>query len=133
SRGSAGEDPPVTEAPATEAPATEAAATQAAATRVRPRRRTVGSGFSSRANSIGFFRWLLAFSVIFSHAGPLAGFYGQQDLGTQISDEQSLGGVAVAGFFFFSGFLISRSRARTGVVRYFWRRCLRILPAFWCA
>ena len=95
--------------------------------------RTVASGFSSRANSIGFFRWLLAFSVIFSHAGPLAGFYGQRDLGTQISDEQSLGGVAVAGFFFFSGFLISRSRARTGVVRYFWRRCLRILPAFWCA
>ena len=94
---------------------------------------TVATSFSSRANSIGFFRWLLAFSVIFSHAGPLAGFYGQEDLGTQISDEQSLGGVAVAGFFFFSGFLITRSRARTGAVRYFWRRVLRIMPAFWCA
>jgi peptidoglycan/LPS O-acetylase OafA/YrhL len=98
-----------------------------------PRVRTVAGSFSSRANSIGFFRWLLAFSVIFSHAGPLAGFYGQRDLGTQISDEQSLGGVAVAGFFFFSGFLITRSRARTGIVRYFWRRVLRIMPAFWCA
>ena len=95
--------------------------------------RSVGTAFSSRANSIGFFRWLLAFSVIFSHAGPLAGFYGQHDLGTQISDEQSLGGVAVAGFFFFSGFLITRSRSRTGMVRYFWRRCLRIMPAFWFA
>ena len=51
----------------------------------------------------------------------------------QISDEQSLGGVAVAGFFFFSGFLITRSRRRTGVLRYFWRRCLRIMPAFWTA
>lgn len=94
---------------------------------------TVKSEFDSRANSIGFFRWLLAFSVIFSHAGPLAGFYGQEDLGVQISDEQSLGGVAVAGFFFFSGFLITRSRAGTGTVRYFWRRCLRIMPAFWTA
>jgi peptidoglycan/LPS O-acetylase OafA/YrhL len=109
----------------TEAPATEPAAP--------PRLRTVANAFSTRANSIGFFRWLLAFSVIFSHAGPLAGFYDQQDLGTQISDEQSLGGVAVAGFFFFSGFLITRSRARTGMVRYFWRRVLRIMPAFWSA
>ena len=75
----------------------------------------------------------MAFSVIFSHAGPVAGFYGQEDLGVQISDEQSLGGVAVAGFFFFSGFLITRSRRRTGMVRYFWRRCLRIMPAFWTA
>jgi peptidoglycan/LPS O-acetylase OafA/YrhL len=105
----------------------------AVVTGARPRVRTVATSFSSRANSIGFFRWLLAFSVIFSHAGPLAGFYGQQDLGTQISDEQSLGGVAVAGFFFFSGFLITRSRASTGMVRYFWRRVLRIMPAFWCA
>ena len=94
---------------------------------------TVASEFDSRANSIGFFRWLLAFSVIFSHAGPLAGFYGQEDLGVQISDEQSLGGVAVAGFFFFSGFLITRSRRSSGLVRYFWRRCLRIMPAFWTA
>jgi peptidoglycan/LPS O-acetylase OafA/YrhL len=112
------EQAPVTEGPLADPP---------------PRFRTVASSFSGRANSIGFFRWLLAFSVIFSHAGPVAGFYGQEDLGIQISDEQSLGGVAVAGFFFFSGFLITRSRARTGMVRYFWRRCLRIMPAFWCA
>jgi peptidoglycan/LPS O-acetylase OafA/YrhL len=107
--------------------------TEPAQAPVAPRLPSVAGSFSSRANSIGFFRWLLAFSVIFSHAGPLAGFYGQEDLGVQISDEQSLGGVAVAGFFFFSGFLITRSRARTGMVRYFWRRCLRIMPAFWCA
>ena len=107
--------------------------TDAASTDAPRRLRSVASSFSGRANSIGFFRWLLAFSVIFSHAGPVAGFYGQEDLGIQISDEQSLGGVAVAGFFFFSGFLITRSRARTGIVRYFWRRCLRIMPAFWCA
>ena len=88
--------------------------------------------FDPRANSIGFLRWLLAFAVIFSHAGPLAGFYGGHDLGSQISSEQSLGGVAVAGFFFFSGFLITLSRmGKSTIFRYFWRRALRIFPAFW--
>lgn len=76
----------------------------------------------------------MAFLVIFSHAGPVAGFYGGADLGTQISSEQSLGGVAVAGFFFFSGFLITKSRmGRSTIWRYFWRRGLRIFPAFWAA
>lgn len=87
--------------------------------------------FDPRSNSIGFLRWLMAFMVIFSHAGPLAGFYGGQDLGTQVSTEQSLGGVAVAGFFFLSGFLITKSkmgRASTG--RYFWRRIMRIFPGW---
>src|SRR5689334_934466 len=94
---------------------------------------TVASEFSSRTNCIGFFRWFFAFAVIFSHAGPVAGLYGQKDLGTQISDEQSLGGVAVAGFFFFSGYLITRSRERSSTVRFFWHRVLRIFPAFWLA
>lgn len=95
---------------------------------------TLKEAFDPRANSIGFLRWLMAFLVIFSHAGPLGGFYGGQDLGIQISDEQSLGGVAVAGFFFFSGFLITQSRmGRSSIFRYFWRRALRIMPAFWAA
>lgn len=95
---------------------------------------TIGQSFDPRANSIGFLRWLMAFLVIFSHAGPLGFFYGGHDLGTQLSSEQSLGGVAVAGFFFFSGFLITGSRrGRSTVMRYFWRRCLRIFPAFWAA
>ncbi|MBM9467714.1 acyltransferase family protein [Nakamurella leprariae] len=90
--------------------------------------------FDARRNSIGFLRWLLAFVVIFSHAGPLAGFYDSHSLGTQWSSEQSFGGVAVAGFFCLSGFLITRSRmGRSTVFRYFWRRVLRIFPAFWAA
>lgn len=87
--------------------------------------------FEPRSNSIGFLRWGLAFAVIFSHAGPLAGFYGGHDLGTQISTEQSLGGVAVAGFFFLSGFLITKSRmGRSSTLRFFWRRIMRIFPAW---
>lgn len=95
---------------------------------------TLREAFDPRSNSIGFLRWLMAFAVIFSHAGPLAGFYGGTDLGVQISSEQSLGGVAVAGFFFFSGFLITGSRMGSSTIfRYFWRRALRIFPAFWLA
>ncbi len=98
------------------------------------RARTLAEAFDARHNAIGFLRWLLAFAVIFSHAGPLADFYGGHDLGTQWSSEQSFGGVAVAGFFGISGFLITRSRmGRSTIFRYFWRRCLRIMPAFWMA
>lgn len=96
--------------------------------------KTLNEAFDPRSNSIGFLRWLLAFAVIFSHAGPLAGFYGSKNLGTQWSSEQSFGGVAVAGFFCLSGFLITKSRqGRSTIFRYFWRRFLRILPAFWAA
>ena len=94
--------------------------------------KSLSQAFNPRANSIGFLRWLMAFLVIFSHAGPIGGFYGGHDLGNQISSEQSIGGVAVAGFFFFSGFLIARSRMGSSTIwRYLWRRCLRIFPAFW--
>jgi peptidoglycan/LPS O-acetylase OafA/YrhL len=93
---------------------------------------TIATAFNPRANSIGFVRWLMAFMVIFSHAGPLGGFYGGHDLGTQFSTEQSLGGVAVCGFFFLSGFLISKSRmGSASTPRFFWRRIMRIIPAFW--
>ncbi|MCR2785212.1 MULTISPECIES: acyltransferase [unclassified Microbacterium] len=93
--------------------------------------RSLADSFNPRSNSIGFLRWLMAFMVIFSHAGPLAGFYGGRDLGTQWSEEQSLGGVAVAGFFFLSGFLITRSKmGRSSTPRFFWRRIMRIYPAW---
>lgn len=96
--------------------------------------KTLNEAFNPRHNSIGFLRWLMAFAVIFSHAGPLADFYGGHDLGTQFSSEQSLGGVAVCGFFFLSGFLITKSRQGSSTIfRYFWRRVVRIIPAFWAA
>jgi peptidoglycan/LPS O-acetylase OafA/YrhL len=95
---------------------------------------TLAQAFDPRANSIGFIRWLMAFMVIFSHAGPIGGFYGGHDLGTQWSSEQSFGGVAVGGFFFLSGFLITKSRmGKSSLLRFFWRRVLRIFPAFWLA
>ncbi|MEP6630338.1 MAG: acyltransferase [Lapillicoccus sp.] len=95
---------------------------------------TLDKAFDPRSNSIGFLRWALAFIVIFSHAGPLGGFYGGKSLGNQWTDQQSFGGVAVSGFFFLSGFLITKSRmGRSSIFRYLWRRFLRILPAFYAA
>lgn len=90
--------------------------------------------FDPRNNSIGFLRWLMALMVIFSHAGPIAGFYGGKDLGTQWSEEQSFGGVAVCGFFFLSGFLITRSKlGPVSTPRFFWHRVLRIFPGWFFA
>ncbi len=95
---------------------------------------TVASEFSGRANCIGFFRWFFAFVVIFDHLGPLAGYFdGEHFLGIEPSTEQSIGGIAVAGFFFFSGFLITKSRKSLPVGRFFWHRMLRIFPAIWLA
>ncbi len=95
---------------------------------------SLATAFDPRNNAIGFLRWLLAFMVIFSHAGPIAGFYGGKDLGTQWSTEQSLGGVAVCGFFFLSGFLITRSKmGRTTTPRFFWHRFMRIFPGWFLA
>lgn len=92
---------------------------------------SLAEAFDPRRNAIGFVRWLMAFMVIFSHAGPIAGFYGGKDLGTQLSNEQSLGGVAVCGFFFLSGFLITRSKmGPIGTLRFLWHRFLRIYPGF---
>jgi peptidoglycan/LPS O-acetylase OafA/YrhL len=95
---------------------------------------TVASEFSGRSNCIGFFRWFFAFVVIFDHLGPLAGYFdGEHFMGVEPSTEQSIGGIAVAGFFFFSGFLITKSRRSLPVGRFFWHRLLRIFPAIWLA
>lgn len=90
------------------------------------------SRFDYRNNALGFVRWILASSVIISHAGPIAGFFGGKDFGTQWSNEQSLGGVAVGGFFFISGFLITKSKLRIPKIsRFIWHRFLRIFPGYW--
>lgn len=96
---------------------------------------TLADVFDSKSNSIGFLRWLMALLVVFAHAGPLAGYYGYQDpAAANLPSMNGLGGFAVAGFFFFSGFLITKSRmGKSSFLRYFWRRALRIFPAFWAA
>jgi peptidoglycan/LPS O-acetylase OafA/YrhL len=86
------------------------------------------------ANSLNFLRLVLASLVIVSHSIVIGGFGNQQFLGNQ-----SLGSLAVDGFFGISGYLICASALRHtgqhgrlyGVARYIWDRMLRIYPAFW--
>lgn len=92
--------------------------------------RSLAQVFSGRSNAIGFLRLLFASLVIVDHAFPLAG-HGIDPLLHWSHGQLSFGGVAVGGFFFLSGFLVTRSAQRNhSVVRYLWHRVLRIFPGF---
>jgi len=84
-----------------------------------------GAPYPYRRNSLNLFRLILAATVLFAHAFYIAG----AGVGPQIHGE-NLGGWAVAGFFVLSGFLITRSRLRTGAGDYLLHRIARIFPAF---
>jgi peptidoglycan/LPS O-acetylase OafA/YrhL len=92
--------------------------------------RSLATEFSTRANSIGFLRLVLAVAVLVAHAGPLG--YGEANYGFGFTRGQAdLGAVGVNGFFVLSGFLITASGMRFSLPRYAWHRFLRIFPAFW--
>lgn len=84
-----------------------------------------GVPFPYRENSLNLFRLILAGLVLFAHSWYIAG----RGVGPQLHGE-NLGGWAVAGFFVLSGFLITRSRFRTGAGDYLLHRVARIYPAF---
>lgn len=84
-----------------------------------------GVPFPYRENSLNLFRLVLAGLVLFAHSWYIAG----RGVGPQLHGE-NLGGWAVAGFFVLSGFLITRSRFRTGAGDYLLHRVARIYPAF---
>ena len=94
---------------------------------------TLAETFSSRRNSIAFLRWFFAVSVVVDHTYAIARFdHGQGLISRWTAGQDSLGGLAVAGFFVLSGFLVSRSRDRMASgLRYLWHRVLRIFPGFW--
>jgi peptidoglycan/LPS O-acetylase OafA/YrhL len=76
---------------------------------------------------------VLAAFVVVDHSFPISGLHGGTDpVWSWSRGQDSLGGIAVTGFFVISGFLVTRSwfsSASTG--RYLWRRFIRIFPAFW--
>jgi peptidoglycan/LPS O-acetylase OafA/YrhL len=82
--------------------------------------------FNPRRNSLNALRLVLATLVIVSHSWPVGGYGADPGMG-----DQDLGDWAVAGFFAISGYLITMSRMHSKtLVDYFWRRFLRIYPAF---
>ena len=91
---------------------------------------TLDGALAGRRNAYGLIRFLLASLVIVDHAFPLGGF-GPDPFWRFTRNQESLGGLAVAGFFVVSGFLIARSAMATDLVGFLWRRVLRIFPAFW--
>jgi peptidoglycan/LPS O-acetylase OafA/YrhL len=85
---------------------------------------------SGNRNSLGAIRLVLAISVIFSHAFYLGG-WGADPLAEVFLGQDSIGGVAVIGFFAISGYLITRSGMNSDALQFIWRRFLRIFPAYW--
>lgn len=83
-------------------------------------------------NSLGILRLVLAASVIFDHSFPLGG-WGEAPFLGMTRNQQSLGGVAVLGFFAISGYLVTKSAQSADALQFVWRRFLRIFPGFWFA
>lgn len=90
----------------------------------------LGEALAGHHNSLGFLRLLFASAVLVAHASPLGGF-GVEPLRELSGGQIELGGLAVAGFFAISGYVITKSSMHSDVVQFMWRRTLRIFPAFW--
>jgi peptidoglycan/LPS O-acetylase OafA/YrhL len=91
---------------------------------------TLHFALSGNRNSLGAIRLVLAISVVFSHAFYLGG-WGADPLVEVFLGQDSIGGVAVIGFFAISGYLITRSGMNSDGLQFIWRRFLRIFPAYW--
>jgi peptidoglycan/LPS O-acetylase OafA/YrhL len=90
----------------------------------------LGDALRGHDNALGFIRLVLASLVIVDHAFPLGGF-GVEPVGSWTIGQTSLGGIAVAGFFVISGYLIVKSALAADILQFLWRRFLRIFPAYW--
>lgn len=83
------------------------------------------------STNVNLLRFIAAFLVILSHSFYVAA--SQEDPFTIFCNGQaSLGGVAVAIFFFLSGFYVTKSLYRKSDVKdYLYKRCVRIFPQLW--
>jgi len=90
----------------------------------------LADGLRGHSNSFGILRLVLASAVVFSHAFYLGG-WGEDPLLSVVQRQESIGGLAVLGFFAISGYLITKSGANADWLQFIWRRVLRIFPAFW--
>jgi peptidoglycan/LPS O-acetylase OafA/YrhL len=93
----------------------------------------LSEAFNPSRNSLAFLRLLFAAMVLVDHAFPIGGFnHGTDPMWGWTGGQESMGGLAVAGFFIISGFLVTRSVLdSSSTLRYFWKRVLRIFPGFW--
>jgi peptidoglycan/LPS O-acetylase OafA/YrhL len=94
--------------------------------------KSVLNALNGHNNSLGIMRLVLALAVIASHAYPLGGF-GVEPLVGVLGASDSLGAIAVAGFFAISGYLVLRSALSGDFFQFMWKRALRIFPGYWVA
>ena len=93
-------------------------------------RRSLEQALSGRDNAFGLLRLVLAGLVLVDHSFPLGGF-GECPVGGWIGGQETLGGLAVGGFFLLSGYLVTKSGLTNDPLQFLWRRALRIFPAYW--
>jgi peptidoglycan/LPS O-acetylase OafA/YrhL len=92
----------------------------------------IGQALNGRNNSFGVIRLAMAALVIASHSFTLGGFGGDPSL--RWTHEQTHAGTfAVLTFLAISGYAVTKSALRADLLQFFWRRVLRIFPAFWAA
>lgn len=91
--------------------------------------KNISESLNGHRNSFGAIRLGLALLVIVSHSFPLGGW--GTDPTSAWSGQTHIGTIAVIGFFGVSGYLVTKSAVSADVVQFFWRRALRLLPAFW--
>lgn len=83
-----------------------------------------------RSNNLDIIRFFAAILVIFAHSYPLTGYSNGEPLGVFTNGQSTFGELAVAIFFFISGFLITQSYDRSENLNIFLKaRILRIFPA----
>ena len=81
-------------------------------------------------NNFDFLRFVAATLVVFSHCYPLSGSAVEPFV--KFTGIETGGAIAVGIFFVISGFLIASSyQAQPKARIFFWKRSLRIFPAFW--
>ena len=92
--------------------------------------RTLGTSLDPRHNSVNAIRLAFAASILALHALPLGGYMEMPKL----IFHDTIGTYMLAGFFVISGYMITASRLASRSLRdYFWRRVLRIYPAWICS
>ncbi|ASD23150.1 hypothetical protein B7495_14400 [Cryobacterium sp. LW097] len=92
----------------------------------------IGRALDGRNNLFGAIRLALAALVVLSHSFTLGGFGGDPSL-RWTGGQTHAGTFAVLGFLAISGYAVTASALRADVMQFFWRRLLRIFPAYWCA
>ena len=85
---------------------------------------------TGKTNSITLLRLIAALAVIYGHSYAIV-LSGGRDWVTKVTGYAHAGGLAVDFFFLLSGFLVSASITKRGLISYSVSRALRLLPALW--